>query len=111
MRNSIAILVAVLISGCATAEKFNENMKLVVGQPIKKVIMAWGQPAGVTPVGSGSIYHFVRASNPSQSTTYNEFTRSIDTTTSQQYCKVNLMTDKEGFVDSYTFEGQMCVSE
>lgn len=53
MKSIIGILLAVILAGCATTEKFNTKMNGFVGQPEISVVSMYGSPQSVYSLQDG----------------------------------------------------------
>ncbi len=108
--NKVYLVILLFAAACATVEKHEAKLQSWVGKPVDQLIMAWGQPAGVTDVGNGKkMYHFNWSSAPVYNTTANAFT-GVQTTSYQNYCNNTFMIDN-GTVTSWSWKGNTCVSD
>lgn len=103
----LLVLIALVLSGCATTGKYKEQMNGMVGQNIKQVFDVRGYPTGsfADPDGNNTVYVFVKSSADMMPSVAGESHTVMEST-----CKTYVHTDKGGQVVSWHSEGNNCVA-
>jgi len=112
MKKSILFIsISLLLISCATpAHIIRQKFDPWVGQEISNLILKWGEPSSVykLPNGNGSIYKWEYASQPVNNISminYGNMSYGYSTPT-QNFCKVEWITNQFDIIDSYRWEGR-----
>jgi len=111
MRNVIAwVIVALLISGCATSGKFKRNMDTWLGGDINRAIMQFGPPSNTYSMPNGqSMYTWLWVGNTVITTNYNYYSGMVRAGAQTYWCEVNF-TASGSRIEHYRFYGNSCRS-
>lgn len=120
MKAIFAIVLAVVMTGCATTEQFEKNLNSFVGQPETALIANWGPPQNAYETGGVKFLSWSNQRNvpiPGVSPTYQTSCVGTNCTTyavggSPGYnvnmrCTV-IMTIQEGKVTNWRYQGNDC---
>ena len=135
-RTFLMLLLPVILTACATANKYDKEMQLLVGRHIDSITLYWGQPRVLQSAPDGSrivefvrenefvlygstqsvpvtTYHSGTATAGSSSGTYSgTSTTYVQRTTPDEVirssCVTRFMLDPRGYVTRYAFSGSAC---
>lgn len=126
MKRIVAILVTILVSGCATEKAFNDRAILAVGKDINQVINVLGPPSSTFAMPNGNtVYSWQSQRSVAMpiyqtptTTTISGFGNMAQATTQpglivgggqQQFsCLLNFTTDKTQHIIAYSYRGNDC---
>ena len=91
---------SILISGCATSEKYNQKLNTWLESPKDDLIMSWGIPDDSYTLDNGKELITYKRSNTSY---YNG-------TSYHYYCNTTFTIENSNIVD-WKWEGNNCVSD
>jgi len=105
--NLLALVTVFVFLGCATKEKYDEQVRGWVGQTEEKLLLHWGPPLRVSQINdTKKIYHF-RERQHFVNSSHNRY--GGNTTVSTLECTTNFVVEN-GKVTDYSFSGNNCVA-
>jgi uncharacterized lipoprotein YajG len=105
----LVALALVLLSGCATAEKYDENMRAWVGQNVNQLVAQNGVPTKTMDMPNGDKvyeYHYIGNTVVQAHAVRNMAFASSNTPT----CTTSFVSDSLGTIKSYAWRGN-CTAE
>ena len=101
-----AIVLCLVLSGCATTGKLEEKMQAHVGQTTDQLVAEMGVPTGEYKSETGRIltYHMSHGSRGVAQTSGGLTTVSAH----EKYCDVTFTADSNNVVTGYKYEGNRC---
>lgn len=110
----VVMLALVVLSGCATTANYKRNCDSFIWAPESKLVEKWGIPDGSYDAGGGiKFFKYKRQRSEAIAFTNPGTKFSAPTTTVSSYdltCET-VFKITNGFVESYEFKGDDCVSE
>jgi hypothetical protein len=94
--------------GCATTGGYEKILQTWVGSSEDSLISKWGAPSGVFNMSNGKVLTYMSASTTQYSTTYNQFTNTLNTTGYQYWCKTSFTVNMAGIISNWRWEGNSC---
>ena len=105
----IVMVTFALITGCATTAKFEENLRSWVGADINRLIMSWGPPSNEYTMPNGNIaYTWLYVAGQRVYANYNYYLNSISGGAVTVYCKITMITNTDGVITYWRWEGNAC---
>jgi hypothetical protein len=104
------LILLLLLTGCATTEKYDAKVKTWVGSDINELIASWGPPSSGFDMPNGNkMYTYVKSMG---SSTYVDNDALIGTTarTNSLYCKTTFTVAGSRITD-YHWQGNRCISD
>jgi hypothetical protein len=117
------LLAVILLSGCATAEKYEAKLKTWIGSSESALVSSWGPPDSVYENGglkyltySKSVSGYIPGTAPTYQTRIignQAYTSSYGGSPGfaySEHCKTTFIIS-EGTIDRWRYEGDACVSD
>lgn len=99
--------ITLVITGCATEDKFRDHLQTWMGHDVNDVIMAYGPPSSTYDMPNGNkMYTWLQGGRSVAG--YNPYSHMAWAATI--YCKITMTADPHGTLLQYQYEGNQCVS-
>jgi hypothetical protein len=107
----VSFFIAPLI-GCATTAKYEKRLQSWMGSNETAIVSSWGPPNETYSLpDGGKILTWSTSSGVQSFSTYNQFTKTIQTNTNTYWCKTMMTMSSEGIVVNWQWQGNSCRSQ
>jgi len=109
MISKFIIVAIVMLSGCATTEKYNRHVAAWVGHSSSEMMTAFGPPAQTYTAPSGIRFYSYLFDGGSTSFVEDDASGGM-VNTYRNYCKTTFICDSSEVITGFRSEGNSCVA-
>jgi hypothetical protein len=101
----------VVMSGCATQEKYQAKVRTWLGSTEESLVAGWGVPVRTHQMSNGKVLEYQFNGGSNTTAQYNESLNLVTSNTYTNWCTTSFTINSIGVVESYRFQGNSCVSD